>query len=317
MIYIINAKETQQRVLLNDILKEYKEKGYTISKKNEDIEVTWESIISSLFNEHLFSEGEVIVVEKAQRLGKANEVVIKRLSQKTKNILVLVFEEDFSKYIDVKLLGLENVKILKSALQIPWWEKQRYIKKEFSQKGKTIDADACSLLAEMFNDDAELKSELDKLFLYLNLFNKNCITIDIVKELCEGQNERALQVLIDSICELNIKNAIKALSYLYNKEEISLVISSIYQRLRPILYFLFYKEKKTHIEIKAFVRSNYQLKKLGLLLKSGLTLQQIRKFLLALIMISITVREGKHNGWALLKRAIIKFITQAKKRGAG
>ncbi len=152
------------RQLLEETLEELASEGYARTGTVEGGQ--WSAVISSGRTGGLFDEKRITVVEGAELLGPFPDTLLPFLEEDgASEVILLVYDGTPGKVFSPEA-GKKIVFLKAEKTSLAPWERKGWITDRARRMEISISDDAASILAEMIDDPAELRSELEKLGAY-------------------------------------------------------------------------------------------------------------------------------------------------------
>jgi len=226
------------RQLLEETLEELASEGYTRAGTVEGGQ--WSVVISSGRTGGLFDEKRITVVEGAELLGPFPDTLLPFLEQDgASEVILLVYESAPAKVFSPE--ARKKIAFLKAEkTSLAPWERKGWITDLARKMEISISDDAASILAEMIDDPAELRSELEKLGAYTA---GSVVDEKTVRNLSFDEGRSGMLAFLDGFCRGNASAVFSNLERMKKEESVLPLLTALYNRIRPALYLALFPGK--------------------------------------------------------------------------
>ncbi|MDR1471686.1 MAG: hypothetical protein LBS75_04105 [Synergistaceae bacterium] len=303
-IHLLTASGALQRQLIASVLEALTSRGYEDVRREESRD--WGALLSENRSAGLFGDRSVVVVEEAERMGPMPSRLASMLEPDDAPVhVVLAFSKpEPQPAVPKEFLPLCTVS--KASAPSPWSrERDDAVRAAAEKHAVTIGRDAVSLLKELYDDLAELRSEAEKIALVCELEGRRAVTVSDVEVYCMSDGSRGMLKLLDGICRGKSAESLASLEEMSGGELLPLV-SALHNRARAAYY-----SAACPGEAPAFIRALGVRDYAARLAEGAARIygkDKLRDFVVGLIRINANEKSGRGASWRDLCVLIIDLM---------
>ncbi len=290
-IIAIEKGEAQRRQL-SEKISELEKSGWPLTGKYEaDNFKDWKNLFENILAPGLFTQKEVIIIESAEILGNFPDLLISAIEDKNADCnLILLFNSDLKSLKNIK----SKIEIIAPEPAVSPWGRKKWLEDLAKQNNIKISDDAINLLSDNIESQEELRSELNKLFIFSN--GKE-IKISDVQNLSFDEGGQAQLKFLDGVCDYKIFDVASSLKYL-RKNPVMIILTALTNRLRPAMMLACFPNDKDEAlksiglnpaKKYALMKANNALRNYGA--------ENIKKFMMKAVKLSYLEKTNYSEGW--------------------